>query len=119
MIEQWRTSFQRCRHAHAVDFGQDIGGEVRLDVEVLQFAQDVLRGSLIVNASKNVERWLPVGCGKKLVRKHPAVPARQHGNAVYIRGSGRKGNVVEKPASLHTFGQQREHASTKYLSQPR
>src|SRR5438270_8004022 len=49
MIEKGTPDLERCSHAHSIDLGQDIGGEVSLGIEVEQAAKRIAgRGSIVV-----------------------------------------------------------------------
>ena len=56
MIQDWRTHFERCRHTHAIDFGQDVPWKVGLGVEVEQATQPFVCGRIVEITLKRVQR---------------------------------------------------------------
>src|SRR5437660_11712413 len=52
MIEKGTPDLERCGHAHSIDLGQDIGGEVSLGIEVEHAAKRIAGGSSLVALTK-------------------------------------------------------------------
>src|SRR5262245_14041693 len=85
MVEERDASFQRVRHRHAVQLGQDVPGKVRPEIEILQARKGIQvlarREERGQPGSDSMSRWLEEArddsCGKERDRVHVSLDARQ------------------------------------------
>src|SRR5271155_4712292 len=55
MIEERRADFERDGHAGAVNFGEDIVGQIRLDVDVLNAREKIIGAGAIVVMAEDID----------------------------------------------------------------